>query len=307
MALGAEEAGAGKGLKGTDPERYGDPLRAVIGGGNPHGGSAAVPYLGPVLDNSAIRDFVRDGYVVVRAAAPPDVVEVCGRAIDAELRSRGVDPDDRRTWTAPVVRFVCPEGPPFAEAGSQPGLWAVYDQLLGPGAWWRRRGVGGTVPVRFPHADDPGDTGWHIDGSFDVGGEYWVNLRSRERGLLLLYLLSDVGDDDAPTELKVGSHLDVPGLLEPFGDTGTSFATVSPLLPPSTFERPSAFATGRAGDVFVCHPFLVHRATWPHRGARPRAVAQPAVAIHHPFGLDPDDACPVEEAILTGLDRARST
>jgi hypothetical protein len=98
----------------------------------------------------------------------------------------------------------------------------------------------------------------------------------------------------------------VPRLLEPFGDTGTSFATVSHLLPPSTFDRPSAFATGQAGDVFVCHPFLIHRATWPHRGLRPRAVAQPGVAIHHPFDLDPDDACPVEEAILTGLDRTRS-
>jgi hypothetical protein len=62
------------------------------------------------------------------------------------------------------------------------------------------------------------------------------------------------------------------------------------------------FATGAAGDVFVCHPFLVHRATWPHRGTRPRAVAQPGVALLEPFRLDGVTPCPVERAILAGLE-----
>jgi hypothetical protein len=39
-----------------------------------------------------------------------------------------------------------------------------------------------------------------------------MNVRSRERGLLVLFLLSDVDADDAPTELKVGSHRDIPRL-----------------------------------------------------------------------------------------------
>jgi hypothetical protein len=73
-------------------------------------------------------------------------------------------------------------------------------------------------------------------------------------------------------------------------------------LPGTTFERPRTRATGHAGDVFLCHPFLVHRATWPHRGAGPRMVAQPAVAIHEPFALQVGpDVCPVEHAILQGL------
>ncbi len=73
-------------------------------------------------------------------------------------------------------------------AGTQPALWEAYDQLLEPGSWWRRQGVGGTIPVRFPHAADPRDAGWHIDGSFDVDGDYWANVASRERGLLALFL-----------------------------------------------------------------------------------------------------------------------
>ena len=37
-----------------------------------------------------------------------------------------------------------------------------------------------------------------------------------------------------------------------------------------------------AGDVYLCHPFLVHAATWPHTGTTPRFIGQPC--IHHPEG-----------------------
>lgn len=238
----------------------------------------------------------------MRGAVAPDVVRACVDGIEDELRAHAVDARDRATWTAPVVRFPCPEGPAFAAAGTSGALAHVYDSLLGPGRWIPRDGVGGTVPVRFPSTRDPGDAGWHIDGSYDVGGQWWVNVRSRGRGLLALFLFTDVGEADAPTEVLVGSHLDVPRVVAPFGDRGAFFGDVTRRLPASTLRRPSLRATGRAGDVYVCHPFLVHRATWPHLGAGPRIIAQPAVALHQPFALrDEDDACAVERCILRGL------
>jgi hypothetical protein len=222
-------------------------------------------------------------------------VRNCVDAIAAELRTRGFDPRDRSTWTEPVVRFACPEGPAFATAGTSPKLGTIYDALLGAGRWIRREGVGGTLPVRFPSERDPGDAGWHIDGSYDVDGAWWVNVRSRGRGLLALFLFTDVGSEDAPTELI---------LLAPFGERGVFFGDVVSQLPASAFQRPRAHATGRAGDVFLCHPFIVHRATWPHHGTGPRMVAQPGVAIHEPFALRTGPAvCPVERAILRGLER----
>ena len=248
----------------------------------------------------AVGAFEADGYLAVRQAVAPDVVEACVAVIEAELRARGVDPRDSTTWTAPVVRLPCPEGPAFAAAGTSPALVELYDTLLGPDRWFRRDGVGGTIPVRFPSSSDPGDAGWHIDGSYDVEGAWWVNVRSRGRGLLALFLFTDVGDTDAPTELLIGSHLDVPRVLAPFGECGVFFGAVADRLPRSTFARPRALATGRAGDVFLCHPFVVHRATWPHRGVRPRMVAQPAVATREPFALEPGTG-PVERAILRGL------
>jgi hypothetical protein len=249
-----------------------------------------------------IDDFLADGFVVARGAVPPDVVHACVDVLDDELRARGVDPRDPATWPAPVVRLPCPQGPAFTAAGHSPALGVLYDALLGAGRWLPPDGVGGTVPVRFPVPGDPGDAGWHIDGSYEVEGRYWVNVHSRYRALLVLFLFTDVGGADAPTELIVGSHLDVPRVLAAYGTRGVFFGEVVPRLLATTFERPRAHATGRAGDVFVCHPFLVHRATWPHRGEGPRMIAQPAIGHPEPFALRKDGAaCAVERAILRGL------
>ena len=149
----------------------------------------------PTPSSATIDDFSTDGFLVVRGAVAPDTVRACADVVANELRARGVDPHDPKTWSQPVVRLPCPEGPAFATVG-------------------------------------------------DVTKE----------------------------------------------------------LPASTFQRSRARATGRAGDVYVCHPFLVHRATWPHLGSGPRMVAQPAIAHHKPFVLrDGAAVCAVERAILRGL------
>lgn len=265
-----------------------------------------------MLTLEEIARFIEDGYVVVRNAVTRDVVNACEDVIWTALVDRGVRRDEPSTWTRPVVRLNCPEGGPFVAAGTAPALWETYDQLLGTGAWWRREGVGGTIPVRFPSDVDPGDAGWHIDGSFEgPDGRYWVNVRSKARGLLLLLLLTDVDPRGAPTRILAGSHLAVPPVLAPAGAGGMPFDHVVPGLPPAVFEREPVLATGRAGDAFVCHPFLVHAASWPHRGTRARMIAQPAVGITQPFTLRADErdrhVCPVEAAILRGLRVRTST
>lgn len=143
--------------------------------------------------------------------------------------------------------------------------------------------------IRFPSTDDPGDAGWHIDGSFDVDGEGWVNPRSRGRARLMLFLFTDVGPYDAPTRILIGSHLDVPPVLEPMGDTGAHFDHIVPIIP-HVHEREVALANGEAGDVYLCHPVLVHAATWPHRGTRPRFMAHPELSPVAALSLEREDA-----------------
>jgi|GEM_PF-312420 len=251
-------------------------------------------------DSERVAAFIRDGYWPLRGVVAPEIVAACRRDVTAALAQAGVDDADPTTWTRPVVRLDTPRTDAMSQVRNHPRLLSICDRLLGPGRRRPRHDLGGTTPVRFPSPEDPGDAGWHIDGSYDVGGQWWTNVFSKERGLLLLVLLSDVNEASAPTELLVGSHLDVPRVLEPHGRTGTLFDAA--WLPASTFERARVLATGAAGDMFVCHPFLVHRATWPHHGARPRALAQPEIAHDPPFSLEPrPDLHPVEHAICKAL------
>jgi len=249
--------------------------------------------------------FVRDGYVAVRGAFGEDTARACREMIWDVLAERGVDPDDRATWAPPLIRINCPDGEPFAVAGTSPKLHAAYDELIGAGRCVPRAGVGGTVPVRFPSEEHPEDIGFHIEGSYWGGEEWWANVRSRDRGLLALFLFSDVGPDDAPTRLIVGSHLFVPPILAPAGEDGMPGWDVPDGLRPSVLCRRASEATGRAGDVYLCHPFIVHTATWPHRGTAPRMMAQPGVAVRGGFPLDGSDPSPVARAIVRGLATAR--
>ncbi|MBB5867088.1 hypothetical protein F4553_000467 [Allocatelliglobosispora scoriae] len=246
--------------------------------------------------------FVRDGYTVVRGAFDAGTAAACREVIWSELAAHGIGRDPA-TWTRPALRIDCPEGGPFVTAGTAPALSDAYDILIGAGRWTQRGGVGGTIPVRFPTEEYPGEVGYHIEGSYEVdGGAYWTNVRSRGRGLLALFLFSDVGPDDAPTRLVTGSHRFIPPLLAPGGERGMPGDDAVKRLRPSVLCRRAVEATGAAGDVFLCHPFVVHTATWPHRGTVPRMMAQPGVEVLDGFALDGSDPSPVARAIVESLE-----
>ncbi|WP_306214415.1 phytanoyl-CoA dioxygenase family protein [Actinoplanes sp. RD1] len=245
--------------------------------------------------------FARDGWTVIRGAFDPDAAAACRASVWETLATQGVRPDDRTTWDRPVVRIDTPRTEPFRAAAASPALAAAYDELIGAGRWQANPHVGGTIPVRFPSEQFPGDAGWHIEGSWWGGTEYWCDVRSRHRGLLALFLFSDVGPGDAPTKLIPGSHLYAAAALATRGEKGMPGGDVPGLLRPSTFVRTTAEATGTAGDVYLCHPFIVHTATWPHRGTEPRMMAQPAITAPEGFTLDGTDPSPVARAIVAGL------
>ena len=135
-----------------------------------------------MISQAEIGSFVADGFVAIRGAVPADVLGACREEIWSALGDRGVLRDDPSTWRDPVVRISCPESEAFAAAGTESVLREAFDQLIGEGRWWRRRGVGGSILVRFPGQVDPGGTGWHIEASFGNGGDWWVKARSRPSG-----------------------------------------------------------------------------------------------------------------------------
>ena len=244
-----------------------------------------------------VDSFIRDGYVVIRGAFDADTAAACRSAIWDAMAEQGVRQDDPASWP-PLVELGGLAGESFTAAGTSPALAGACDELIGPSRWTSPVDCGGAVVVRFP-SEDRANAGYHIEGSYGGPGGYWVNVRSKARGLLALFLFSDVGPGDAPTRLMCGSHLAVPQFLAPYGDVGACADAV--FWRPSALCLPVAHATGRAGDVYLCHPFIVHTATWPHRGAAPRMIAQPAVHVRDGFAIDGSDPSPVAQAIVAGL------
>lgn len=245
------------------------------------------------------------GFVRIERAFPRDVADKC-RAI--LWRETGADPNDASTWTRPVVRLGQYQAPPFLAAANTPVLHAALDQTVGAGRWLPVQSMG-TFPIRFPSDTDAGDTGWHIDASF-AGSDsnpadfmtWRVNVHSKGRALLMLFLFSDVGDDDAPTRLRSGSHLAIARLLAGAGEEGLSIADLVANGFDQTAGLPEEVASGEAGTVYLCHPFLVHAAQR-HRGTRPKFMAQQALFPAQPMQLERADGdySPVERAIRAAL------
>ncbi len=123
----------------------------------------------------------------------------------------------------------------------------------------------------------------------------------------MLFLFSNVGEKDAPTRIRVGSHLRVPRLLDPAGEDGMSMLEVSRLAARETSDMEEVTATGAAGTVYLCHPFLVH-AGQPHCGLTPRFLAQPPLIPSAPLQLTRGDGnySLVEQAIRLGLSDTRA-
>jgi len=243
--------------------------------------------------------FIRDGYVEIRGAVDAETVRACQELLWESMGRRRVRRDDPAAWP-PLVEIDDLAAGPFAAAGASSPLTAACDELIGAGRWISPVDVGNSVVVRFP-SEDRANAGYHIEGSYrgPGGQDGWVNIRSRARGLLALFLFTDVGPDDAPTRLMCGSHLAVPEFLAPYGEEGA--CADADFWRPSALCLPVAHATGAAGDVFLCHPFIVHTATWPHRGTAPRMIAQPAVHVADGFAVDGTDPSPVARAIVAGL------
>jgi hypothetical protein len=261
-------------------------------------------YAAPCFSSYDVEEFIHNGFVRLDEAFSRKTADE-GRKI--LWRDTGCDPLDSTTWTRPVVRLGGYSDPPFLAAANTPRLVGALNQLAGANRWAPLKGLG-TFPIRFPSESDPGDTGWHVDASYppmegsDRSFFSWrVNVHSRGRALLMLFLFSDVGENDAPTRIRVGSHLDVARILAPAGEAGMSFLELAQRLE-ETAGRSEIAATGEAGTVYLCHPFVAHAAQ-PHRGKEPRFMAQPPLESSEPFQLDRSDGqyAPTEIAVRLAL------
>ncbi|HLU73564.1 MAG TPA: phytanoyl-CoA dioxygenase family protein [Nonomuraea sp.] len=218
--------------------------------------------------------FITEGFVKLEAAVPREVGDAANALVWQQI---GLSPDDPDGWREPVVWTADMTGRgAFGEMMSSPRLRQALDEIAGPGGWVPRDALG-NMPIRFPGKAAVDDRGWHIDASVARPDGSWA-VSGRPETMLLLVLLSEVGDDDAPTRVRVGSHRDAERAL---GERVLDPFEAGPILDAASADRPVAYATGLPGDMYLLHPLTVHAAD-EHRGTRPRFMSQGPVFLKEP-------------------------
>lgn len=252
-----------------------------------------------VLSDGQAAQFVDKGYVVVRDCFSRGAAEEYARTIWTRL---GYDRDDPSTWAKPSVHMPAHQRMDVWEFA--PKAWDAVCDLLGgeeriaqPYTW----GDGFIVNL-WQGADRPWEPasprspGWHKDGDF-----FRHFLDSPEQGLLTLVLWSDVRHRGGATFVAADS----------VGPVARHLAAHPEGVPPAGFPIPelvgrcSRFveATGRAGDVYLLHPFVLH-AKAQNTLRVPRFITNPPVTLAGPMRFDradPGEFSLVERAVLRGL------
>ncbi len=256
-----------------------------------------------ILSKKEIEQFVLNGFVRIDNAFSQEIADSTLDILWNDLPCDRLNPS---TWTEPVIRLGMYNQQPFIDSLNTEKLYSAFNQLIGEDKWIPCRSVG-TFPVRFPSDQQPNDTGKHVDVSFPGNDpnnyfEWRANVKSKGRALLMLALYSDVSENDAPTVIYEGSHIDIARLLSQVDDFGLSFMELADKLD-GLPKRKEGYATGKAGTVYLCHPFLVHSAQ-PHRGLTPKFMAQPPLLLRGELTIYGSDIgyTPVERAIRLGIE-----
>ena len=250
-----------------------------------------------VLSEVDVEHFITCGYVVLREAFPPQAAAAAREHIWRRLE---LDPNDASKWQKAVIHLQENfNTTPFMQAFTE-RLWAGYDDVVGEGRYIRHTSLG-WWPVAFPGFDKPPwqapKVGWHVDGI-----QFHHHIDSREQGLLPIFLFSDIGPGDGGTAIDVGSHLRTARILasaEPDGLNPQELTKrVNERAPAAPIEM-----TGRAGDVVLLHPFMLH-ARSANIGRSVRFICNPCVILKEKMNLKRSNGAeysPVERAIVRAL------
>lgn len=245
------------------------------------------------LTVAEIEQFVTRGYVVVQDAVRKSVREEWfARGLRRMSRVRKVPDNGIIELTHTKSEFL---------HDIAPRAWKAVTQLVGGedrvAAQEVRDDFNLNTRTVADHEWLPPDrltTGWHIDGDY-----FKRFLDSPEQGLLCLILWSDVGPREGGTFLACDS----------IGKVARLLLDNSQGLDPRPFtvlyQECVDFVeiTGRAGDVVLCHPFMIH-APSPKTKSHVRLLTNPVISLLDPMQFDradPADFSPVERSILRGL------
>ena len=250
-----------------------------------------------VLTPAEVEQFITDGYVLLRNVFSPETARACREFLYEKI---GVSATDRSTWTKAVIHHQQDYGCAPFDAAFTPRLAAGYDDVMGEGRYRPGKSLG-WWPVAFPGFEPPPWQvpvgGWHVDGI-----QFHHHLDSPDQGLLPIFIFSDIGPGDGGTAVDAGSHFRTARVLaasEPNGLSAGELTQKMNLEPP---RRPIEM-NGRAGDVVLLHPFMLH-ARSPNTGSSVRFICNPCISLHEKMNFqraNAEEYSPVELAVVRAL------
>ena len=100
---------------------------------------------------------------------------------------------------------------------------------------------------------------WRVDGAYHIDGHDFIHYPfSKEIGLVAIMLFSDIPNCGGGTAIAEGSHLIASKLLIQAGNEGMSSKDLTKAVLQEKADFNIIELTGKAGDVILLHPLLLH-------------------------------------------------
>ena len=238
-----------------------------------------------VLSQEQSRQFVEDGFVVVREVFDAEIAEAASELVWRAIGRHALgwsSPDCPVVWYDNFVHLQYGvEGAPFSRVVG-PRLYGVLNDVLGRDRWTWSESFG-WWPVLLPGfaaRASIGELGWHVDSD-----DRYPTLREPEKAVQAIFYFSDVPAGAGGTAVFAGSHAEVARLLAEVDPRPLNDEAVRPRLPIPTSAAQVTEITGTAGDVLFAHPFLVH-ASNRNLSKQVRFACNPHVDLRGPLRLD---------------------
>jgi hypothetical protein len=219
-----------------------------------------------VLSAADIENFLAHGFVHVKNCFDTSPGSTAHRWVEESWKRYGFSPTDRSTWPNDKIHMPCTENVRVCDFSPRAfaamcELCGGEDRVNGDMTW----GNGFIANYGFGRDKEwlpPGPQigGWHVDGDF-----FLHFLDSPEQSLLVVVLFSDIHPQGGGTFIACDSVAPVARHLaaHPEGVLPSGFPSKDIVANCRDFRE----TTGKAGDVFLLHPYMEHRS----RPERPRA------------------------------------
>lgn len=221
----------------------------------------------------------------------------CAEQVKRGWERSGYDPADPTTWATDRLHLSSKVA--WKVADIAPTAYAAIGELCGGHERIHEPQWSDAFIINFRIAADqpwqdpsPTSGGWHKDGDF-----FHHFLDSPEQGLLTIVIWQDVAERGGATFIASDSIKQVAEYLaqHPEGEDPNGFPTTRFVNHCQDFRQ----AAGRAGDVYLMHPFMLH-ASSPNLSGIARFITNPSVHFREPLQFGPPRS-PVEKAICRAL------